>query len=124
MRQKNLVKENLQLLEQEEIYWSNRCHEQWLLQGDNNTSYFHRIASCRQRKNIVLSLEKDGVIIEGDENLLNHATEYYSELFDSGDDRNIHIDQNMWEALEVVSVDDNEKLCRPFSESEIKDALL
>jgi hypothetical protein len=72
----------------------------------------------------VLSLEKDGVIIEGDENLLNHATEYYSELFGTGDDHNIHIDQNVWEALEVVSIDDNEELCRPFSESEIKDALL
>jgi hypothetical protein len=50
LRKKNLIKENLQLLDQEETYWCNRCHEQWLLQGDSNTSYFHRIANGRQRK--------------------------------------------------------------------------
>jgi hypothetical protein len=50
------------------------------LNGDNNTSYFHKIANGRKRKNIVLSLKKDGEII-GDENLLKHATEYYTNLF-------------------------------------------
>jgi hypothetical protein len=50
LRKKNLIKENLQLLDQEETYWCNRCHEQWLLQGDSNISYFHRIANGRQRK--------------------------------------------------------------------------
>ena len=29
----------------------------------------------------MLSLEKDGVLIEGENNLPNHATEYYSDLF-------------------------------------------
>jgi hypothetical protein len=69
LRKKNLIKENLQLLEQEKTYWRSRCHGQWLLQGDNNMSYFHRIASGRKRKNTVLSLEKDGEMIEGDKNL-------------------------------------------------------
>jgi hypothetical protein len=40
-----LMKESLSLIEQEETYWLNRCHEQWLLKGDNNTSYFHKIAN-------------------------------------------------------------------------------
>lgn len=46
-----------------------------------NTKYFHRVASGRKRKNIVLSLEHDGNTIEGDEALLAHATEYHTELF-------------------------------------------
>jgi hypothetical protein len=71
----------------------------------------------------VISLKKDGEIIEGDENLLNHAIEYYFELFGPGEDHNIHIDQNVWATLEVVSEKNNEDLCKPFSESEIKDAL-
>jgi mannosylglycoprotein endo-beta-mannosidase len=80
------------LLDQEETYWVNRCHENWLLKGDNNTSYFHKIANGRKRKNNVVSLENNGELIEGDENLLKHATDYYKELFGLEEDHNIHID--------------------------------
>lgn len=114
---------SLQLLDQEESYWHARCHEQWLLKGDNNTKYFHKIANGRKRKNTVISLESEGNIIEGDENLLNHATAYYSELFGPGEDHNVHIDSNLWNELEQVTEDENNRLCEPFSESEIKEAL-
>ena len=40
-----LLSENLKLLKQEETYWYNRCHENWLLKGDLNTSYFHKVTS-------------------------------------------------------------------------------
>ena len=76
-----LMSENLKSLEEEEMYWYERSHETWLLQGDNNTSYFHKCANGRKRKNNIISLEKDGCMIEGDENLLKHASEYYSDLF-------------------------------------------
>ena len=36
LRKVELIKENLKLLDQEETYWFNRCHEQWLLKGDCN----------------------------------------------------------------------------------------
>jgi hypothetical protein len=68
----------------------------WLLKGDNNTSYFHKIANGRRRKNTVISLENDGEQIEGDENLLKHATKYYTTLFGHEQDYNIHIDQSLW----------------------------
>jgi vacuolar-type H+-ATPase subunit B/Vma2 len=55
---------------------------------------FHKIANGRKRKNTVISLEK-GEIIEGDDKLLKHATEYYSELFGPGENHNIHIDQRL-----------------------------
>ena len=35
----------------------------------------------KKKKNNIISLEKDGQVIEGDDKLLEHATEYYSELF-------------------------------------------
>lgn len=76
----------MSLLDQEEAYWHKRCHEEWLLKGDNNTKYFHKIANGRKRKNTIISLDKDGLIIEGDENLLQHATEYYSDLFGPGEE--------------------------------------
>jgi hypothetical protein len=38
---------------------------------------FHRIANGRKRRNIVQTLEKNGVVIEGTKNLVKHATNYY-----------------------------------------------
>ena len=35
-----LICENLKSLEQEETYWYERCHANWLLKGDNNTFFF------------------------------------------------------------------------------------
>jgi len=35
----------------------------------------------KKKKNNIISLVKDGLVIEGDDKLLEHATEYYSELF-------------------------------------------
>jgi hypothetical protein len=32
-----LLAELYKMLEEEELYWFRRCHEKWLLQGDNNT---------------------------------------------------------------------------------------
>lgn len=49
-RKARVLSENLKLLEQEELYWFNRSHETWLLHGDLNTKYFHRVASGRKRK--------------------------------------------------------------------------
>jgi mannosylglycoprotein endo-beta-mannosidase len=93
------------------------------LNGDNNTSYFHKIANGRKRKNIVLSLEKDGEIIKGDDNLLKHATEYYTNLFGPKDDHDIHIDQSLWDELAQISEFENEDLCKPFTKAEIKEGL-
>jgi hypothetical protein len=47
-----LLCENLKSLEQEELYWYECSHENWLLKGDNNMAYFHKCANGRKRKKI------------------------------------------------------------------------
>jgi hypothetical protein len=37
--------ELLKMLEEEELHWFKRSHETWLLKGDNNTEFFHRVAN-------------------------------------------------------------------------------
>jgi hypothetical protein len=114
-----IISEILRLLEQEELYWYNRSHETWLLQGDLNTKFFHGIASGRKRKNTILSLEHGDVTVEGDENLLAHATDFYTELFGPVPESDIHLDNNIWEGAACLSESDNEQLCKLFSEAEI-----
>lgn len=55
---------------------------------------------------------------------MKHATEYYSNLFGPEEEHQIQIDQSLWDEIEQVSAQDNEKLCEPFSEDEIKTALV
>lgn len=118
-----LLCENFKLLDQEETYWFERSHETWLLKGDNNTTFFHRCANGRKRKNTIITLEDGDKIIEGDQNLLAHATKYYTELFGPGQSCHIQIDPDIWENSHKINETDNNLLCQPFSMTEVKNAL-
>lgn len=64
-----------------------------------------------------------GDIIEGNDNLLTHATKYYTDLFGPEEDHDIHIELSSWDELAHVTEDENNELGKPFSKSEIKEAL-
>jgi hypothetical protein len=49
----DLTAELYQILEEEELVWYKRSHETWLLKGDLNTEYFHRVANGRKRKQTI-----------------------------------------------------------------------
>jgi hypothetical protein len=69
------------MLEEEGLYWLKRSHENWLLKGDNNMEFFHKIANARWWKNTIISFTDQNKTIEWDENLLQHAINYYIWLF-------------------------------------------
>jgi hypothetical protein len=122
--------ELLGILEEEELYWHKRS-ESWLMKGDNNTEYFHRIANGKKRKQIIYSLNhgdsviqsQEGLIyflkhgdsvIQGQEGLMKLATEYYKELFGLGAGNMFAIDPNLWQMDENVTAMENDHLTRPF----------
>lgn len=115
--------ELLKILEEEELYWFKRSHENWLHKGDYNTEYFHRVANGRKRKNIIFSLQDEGQIVEGDQNLIDHATKYYKNLFGPADSSRLPVSPELFENSTKLTEIDNEELCKPFSEEEIKVAL-
>jgi hypothetical protein len=45
----------------EEIYWHQRTSLHWLLEGDNNTNFFHTLVNHRKRKNLIFSLEINNI---------------------------------------------------------------
>ncbi|XP_011621806.1 uncharacterized protein LOC105420310 [Amborella trichopoda] len=55
----------------EELYWKQRSMIKWLNEGDQNTKFFHSIASVRRKQNDIYSLTipgvetEDSVAIEG-----------------------------------------------------------
>jgi mannosylglycoprotein endo-beta-mannosidase len=58
IRKTQIQGEMLHILENEEAFWQHRSREQWLLQGDNNTSFFHTIANGRKINRTMFSLKK------------------------------------------------------------------
>lgn len=53
---KHKEKELDELLECEEIWWSQRSKTMWLQHGDKNTKLFHQKTSQRRKKNMISSI--------------------------------------------------------------------
>jgi hypothetical protein len=88
----------MKIYEKEDLYWFSRSSEKWLLKGDNNTAYFHRVANMRRRKNTMYSLKKDDIHIQETADLLTHATEYYKMLFGPGEGNLMQLADSVWSA--------------------------
>jgi hypothetical protein len=55
----------MEMLSAEEEYWRQRGRQQWILQGDANTKFFHAFANGRKRKCAIHSLSSDqGLVTE------------------------------------------------------------
>lgn len=39
----------------EELTWIQKSHSNWILHGDQNTAYFHRVANGRKRKTLFIT---------------------------------------------------------------------
>ena len=52
-----------------------------LLEGDDNTKYFHLVANRRHRKQCIFKLKQEDGVIEGDAELKAYITNYYKGLF-------------------------------------------
>jgi hypothetical protein len=51
------------------------------IKGDRNTYYFFVVANHRKRNKEISCLEDNGVIMEDDSSMLNHAKEFYKKTF-------------------------------------------
>ena len=57
IRRTNILLELHEIYADEELYWLQRSNERWLLKGDQNSAYLHRVATGRKRKNTVSLFE-------------------------------------------------------------------
>ena len=71
---------------------------------------------------MIHSLKAGKVEIEGTDNLITHATDFYKELFGPAQGNHFHLDPNTWSESEKLSEDDSRDLCREFTETEVRDA--
>ena len=86
-------------------------------------SFFIELLMVEREKNTILSFKKGDEVVEGDSNLLAHATEYYKILFGPEQGYSFPLAPDLWDENELVQEYENEILTQPFSEEEIKEAL-
>lgn len=121
LQRKTEIQTNLMfLLEQEELYRNERSNNNWLLKGDGNTEFFHRVANGKKRKNTILSLQCEDRIIEEDDKLLEHATAFYKTLFGPEKEDRMKLDPQCWAEEEKVNGEENKCLTDKFTEEQWK----
>jgi hypothetical protein len=91
-----------------------------VLQGDANTRYFHRVKNGSRRKCYIFSLEtEEGEIYEPVE-FRKHVEGYYKVLFGIEERGSMRLQEDMLIDFGSLSMEEENILIEPFSESEIK----
>ena len=94
-----------------------------VVQGDNNTQFFHMIANRKHRKKKIIQLEQDEGTIVGHENLKLYITNYYKQLFGDTVENFVSLDEARVDDIPQLRNDENEILTAPFSEKEVYEAI-
>jgi hypothetical protein len=120
--QKEVTRKIVVALEQEEVQYMQRSRADWLLHGDQNTTFFHNFAKARRKRNSILSLKNEnGAVLEGSEDLKPFIKDYFASLFSSEVQ---HTDVNLLQRVRPrVSTEMNEALLKPYTAEEIKEAM-
>lgn len=111
-----------ELLYQEEMLWLQRSRITWLKVGNRKTKFFQNKAVWRARRNKIFELmDSIGVVHSGLEAMGKVANEYFHNIFAA--DPSLVASPILDLIEEKVSMQDNMKLCAPFSDKEISEAM-
>ncbi|KAL4201676.1 hypothetical protein AMTRI_Chr02g259790 [Amborella trichopoda] len=70
----------LATLKKEELFWFQRSRVKWLKVGDQNTAFFHRIANCRRRENMISTIKVDNSFLTQPDEIENAILNYFMSL--------------------------------------------
>ncbi|XP_044392245.1 uncharacterized protein [Triticum aestivum] len=111
------------LLREEELKWALRAKVRKIVEGEDNTQFFHMIANGKHRKKRIFQLEQDEGTIVGQDNLKEYITNYYKQLFGNPVETFVALDESRVEDVPQLETAENELLTAPFSEKEVFEAI-
>ncbi|CAN1177768.1 LINE-1 retrotransposable element ORF2 protein [Linum perenne] len=116
-----LERELSSALAQEKIYWQQKSRQKWLLEGDCNTSYFHKVVSTRRSKNHIHTLHDPSGVPQSEESEKQKiATNFYQQLFSSEHPRGFILPPTIPGFPCKVTHSMNERLLAFLSDEEIR----
>lgn len=102
--------------------WRQRSRVTFLREGDRNTKWFQRKATWRKKKNDITKLkDSSGVWIEDKKGLEEMTNCFFKKLYEKDDRAAPHEIMELFQT--TVTQGMNESLTKPFSASEISNAL-
>jgi hypothetical protein len=115
-------KELEQIWSLEEIKTRQRSRDRNLLEGDRNTAYFQAKANQRRKKRVDC-LERHNGLVYDQKGIMSIVVDFYKNLFAKEPDTNIKLGSHFWDSQDCVTEEENEFLLKPFTESEIREAI-
>jgi hypothetical protein len=120
-RFKEVQEKHARLLVQEEDYWRQRAKMHWLKDGDMNTKFFHLSASTRQRaKKITKLMNDENTAATSQPEICEIALNYFNSLFKAKSTTHEPI---LALIAPKINQEDNDRLLRPITKEELKEAL-
>ncbi|XP_026428559.1 uncharacterized protein LOC113324452 [Papaver somniferum] len=103
----------------EELYWKDKSREVWLLEGDRNTPYFHRVTLFRMKRNTISWIkDSSNSILTDRDNIGNSFIDYFKSLYSSQPHQ--FQDEILNDLPVKFSTEDNDTLNLPLTAEEIK----
>lgn len=117
----NLMEELNDIMLQEEILWQQKNNLQWLLEGEQNTRFFHQTMANRQRNKYVNRLKsKNGAWVTSAEDIRNVLPDHYQGLFQA---QPVHECDDDDLIINTFSTTDRSWINRNISPSEVEEAV-
>jgi hypothetical protein len=113
-------------MRQEEEHWRLKSRSLWLKYGDSNTSFFHKQAQQRRKKNTVSKIQSEsGKTIENFNQIKLAASQHFADLYSQrNQEENEIATQEMLEHIpHQITMEDNELLTQQISEEETLQAI-
>lgn len=107
-------------MREEEIEWKQRSRCKWLNDGDNNTKFFHGMASARQKTNRINYLWDGEARLEKREDIGHHIEDFFTTLY-SKEEWERPLLNNL--VFNSIGGDNAHWLLRPFEEEEVSHAV-
>ncbi|KAL0555833.1 hypothetical protein IC582_004334 [Cucumis melo] len=102
--------------------WYQKSKRLWNTEGDENTSFFHKICSARQRRSIISNINSDdGVPCTTNENIAKAFLDHFEGIYNGGGVENPWLIENL--SWSPISTTQAQNLCSFFTEEEIHTAL-
>uniref|UniRef100_A0A803Q5L9 CCHC-type domain-containing protein n=1 Tax=Cannabis sativa TaxID=3483 RepID=A0A803Q5L9_CANSA len=106
-----------EVLIQKEVFWRQRSKQVWLKEGDQNSKYFHAMATSRKRNNSIKRLQNDqGIWIDWENNLPSLMVDYFNNLFTSS---SLDVSEVTDTIPSVISEFQNGLLLEPLIDDEV-----
>ena len=105
----------------EEIHWRQLSRDIWLKEGDRNTGFFHRLANAHRRNNSLDKIKINGVWLTEEQDVREGVANAFHQLLSENSEWKTDIEGLQ---LNHLSAQEVESLELPFSEEEIRSALM